>query len=246
MGLATHGYMTFAPEARVAAWSQAAHRVGMGVAKDPAMRAQWLRHGGTWFVGVDALPNGRDGSIDAVPLAGPWEGVIDAPQHWHRAQLSVIYPGYPRQDSESDAAFRYRTGRCAAHVDGLLLEDGRRYPREPHAFILGIALNDSAACPLMVWPRSHLTMRAALAGVIGVRDPRTVDVTEAYVTARKAVFSASTPVALPLRAGASVLLDRHLLHGIAPWKAGDTVPSEGRMMAYFRPICPDPVDWLRG
>lgn len=245
MGLAAKGFATFAPDAGVLAWANAAHRVGKAVARDPAMCAQWLRHGDTWFVGVDALPNAGDGSVDGVPLAGPWQGAIDPPDHWHHAQLSVIYPGYPRQDGEAAAGFRYRTQRCAAHVDGLLLEDGRRFPREPHAFILGIALNDSAACPLTVWPGSHRVMRAALADAVGARDPRDVDVTDAYVAARKAVFASCAPVALPLRAGASVLLDRHLLHGIAPWQAGDTAPPEGRMMAYFRPICPDPADWLR-
>ena len=38
-----------------------------------------LRHGGTWCVGVDALENGPDGSVDGVPLAGAWRDLVPVP-----------------------------------------------------------------------------------------------------------------------------------------------------------------------
>lgn len=237
---AQDGVTVFDAAPSVLAWAQAAHRAGLQASFDPDVKAQWLRHGGTWFVGVDALPNDPDGAIGAVPLKGPWARHVDAPRSWHRAQVSVIYDGYPKQDAgESDAAHRFRVNRCAAHVDGLHLEAGRRILREPHAFILGIALNSSAACPLVVWPGSHLEMGRS----IGVRARKSDDVTEAYTATRKQCFAAIQPVEVPLEQGQSVLLHRHLLHGIAPWKTGDVVPSEGRMTAYFRPYLPSLADW---
>ena len=41
----------------------------------------------------------------------------------HPAQLSVIYPGYPKpRVGESEAAGRYRAKRDAAHLDWLKME----------------------------------------------------------------------------------------------------------------------------
>jgi hypothetical protein len=76
--------------------------------------------------------------------------------------------------------------------------------------------------------------RRALSGL----DPKDVDLTEVYQTARRAVFAAIEPLAVRMKPGQAVLLHRHLLHGVAPW--GDkTVPTEnGRMIAYFRPEYP--------
>ncbi|MEM9580595.1 MAG: hypothetical protein AAF891_07895 [Pseudomonadota bacterium] len=236
------GYIVLGPDERVAAWSKAAHQVALHRAQDEALRKTWLRHQGTWFVGVDALPNARDGAIGGVPLTGPWAPFIKAPETWHAAQLSVVYPGYPKQDpDESDANHRFRINRCAAHVDGILLENGRRFLREPHAFVLGLPLNSSEACPLVVWPGSHLLMGAALKEVLQ-EDPQ-ADITEVYKTARASVFAKIDPVQVSADPGQAVLLHRHLLHGIAPWKTGDTAPPEGRMVAYFRPQMDRLEDW---
>ena len=158
----------------------------------------------------------------------------------------MVYPGYPQQDEdESDAAHRFRVKRCAAHVDGLHLEDGRRIVREAHAFILGLPLNESDACPLVVWRGSHLAMRAALAEDVGAGDPRGADVTDAYTNARAAVFETCAPVEVQMKVGQAVLVDRFAVHGVAPWRVGDSAPPEGRMVAYFRPEFDDPNDWLR-
>ena len=232
------GFTVFGHDAATLAWAQAAHRVAVDVAQDPAIRAVNLRHGDTWFVGVDALPNAPDGSVDDVPLAGPWMHHITAPDHWHRAQLSIVYPGYPQQDpNETDANHRYRITRKAAHVDGLLPigADRRRYLREPHAFILGLPLNVSDAAPLVVWPGSQRIMGTALAGITGDRDPISVDLTDTYHAARREVFERITPVAVPAKPGQAVLLHRHLLHGVEVWQDSATAPPEGRMIAYFRP-----------
>lgn len=239
------GYSVFERDPRAVRWAMAAADVAEQVTQDPALRETWLRHRGTWFVGVDALPNELDGSINGVPLAGPWPGYVTATEQWHRAQLSVVYEGYPQQDaSESDANHRFRKTRRAAHVDGILLENGRRYLREPHRFVLGLPLGKSHASPLVVWPGSHHVIGAALRAEIGTRDPNLVDITNAYKDVRAEVFERIEPVEIVAEIGQSMLLHRYLLHGVAPWKAGDIAPSEGRMIAYFRPEFTNATDWV--
>lgn len=206
-----------------------------------------LRHGQTWFVGVDALPNAADGSLDEVPLTGPWESYVTAPPVWHPAQLSIVYPGYPGQDAgESSSSHRYRVQRHAAHVDGLLPigPARRRFLREPHAFILGLPLTVSEAAPLMVWPGSHTIMGDAFRDLVGTGDPLTVDLTAGYQAARRQVFDRIAPVPVTALPGQSVLLHRHLLHGVAPWDDCASGPPEGRMVAYFRPQF-SADQWLR-
>ncbi|MDF3413310.1 hypothetical protein HKX54_02480 [Sulfitobacter sp. M57] len=232
------GFGVFDADPRVADWAKAAHKLACKISADPVVRATNMRHGNTWFVGVDALPNTSDGSIAGVPLAGPWQDHITAPTSWHPAQLSIVYPGYPKQDSgESDANHRYRIARHAAHVDGLLPIGAarRRFLLEPHAFILGLPLNHSDAAPLMVWPDSHHIMGEAFRTMIGTQDPATVDLTEGYQAARRQVFDSITPQPVIAKPGAAILMHRHLLHGVAPWSAEATAPAEGRMIAYFRP-----------
>jgi hypothetical protein len=232
------GFAVFDRDPRVERWAKAAHKQARLIAVDPATKAANLRHGETWFVGVDALPNAADGSIGGIPLTGPWLDHITTPTRWHPAQLSIVYPDYPKQDAgESDANHRYRITRHAAHVDGLLPVGParRRFLLEPHAFILGLPLNLSVAAPLMVWPGSHRIMGDALRDLIGAKDPSQVDLTEGYQAARRHVFETITPQPVIAKPGASVLLHRHLLHGVAPWAAEATAPPEGRMIAYFRP-----------
>ena len=87
-------------------------------------------------------------------------------QQLDKAQISVVYPGYPcAMEGESAAAFNYRQRRDAAHVDGLLPEgpERRRHLREPHGFVLGLPLTQSSetASPMVVWEGSHKIMREA-------------------------------------------------------------------------------------
>lgn len=245
--LARQGFVVFDADPRVAEWVRAARAPAIAATQDPALQARWLRHGRTWFVGVDALANSPDGSIGGVPFRGPWEDLVPRPEKWHRAQLSVTYPGYPQMDQgESDAAHRFRVARCAAHVDGLHLEDGRRIVREVHGFILGLPLTDSDACPLVVWQGSHLSMRRCLSGAIAEGSVIGADVTAAYKSERARIYDTIKPVEVAMRPGQSVLLDRHVLHGVAPWRDTMTCPEEGRMVAYFRPELENADDWLRG
>ncbi len=77
--------------------------------------------------GSTCLPNDAAGAVaGSGPLGGTAVRFIEAQLGlteiaWDRAQVSVVYPGYPRRgEGETDAAFRVRRDRDAAHVDGLL------------------------------------------------------------------------------------------------------------------------------
>lgn len=238
---------------KILRWAQAADSVALQVLADPAMRELWLQCQGTWFVGVDALPTLPDGSIGGVPLRGAFSGLLEPMGALHRAQLSVTFPGYPRpRAGESDAGFRYRLHRDAAHVDGLIAEgqDRRRKVLEPHAFILGLPLNEAPpdASPLVVWEGSHRLMGGALSEALRGQDAEQmsqVDVTEIYATTRRIAFDTCRRLPLSVRPGEALLLHRHLLHGIAPWQAEKGQLPEGRRMAYFRPLCPGGTEeWL--
>ncbi len=230
----------------IAAWAEAARPLAAQVL---AASPEVWRCGGTWFVGVDALPNGPDGAVAGA--AFPWQAVGLTPEPLHPAQLSVIRPGYPQpSEAESPAAFAYRRDRDAAHLDGLIADAGkRRRVAEPHGWILGMALNrcDKVAAPLVAWEGSHEVMRAALQAALAPHPPDMwgeVDITGAYTAARRQVFETCRRVELPSQPGEAILMHRLTLHGVAPWAAGASAPPEGRMIAYFRPQLPRVSDWL--
>lgn len=237
------GFVLFDADPRVAAWARAAQRVAEVISSDRRKQAANLRHAGTWFVGVDALPNEADGSMDGVALNGPWEGRVPS-LPYHSAQVSIIYPGYPKPDpEESDANHRFRVNRCAAHVDGLLPEGAarRRYARAYHTYILGLPLNTTTTAPTVVWRGSHQIMQAGLRAAIGTAPIGAVDLTEAYHAARRTVFETCEMVPLNAGPGQSHLIHRFALHGTAPWTGPD---GPGRMVAFFRPEYADPAEWL--
>ncbi|MBV2361416.1 hypothetical protein KUH32_16750 [Thalassococcus sp. CAU 1522] len=243
-GLERRGWHRFPATPGSLQWARAAREVAMDITQDPDQRAQWLRCGATWFVGVDALPTAPDGSIGGVPLPVAFLEAVQPMPSLHPAQLSVVYPGYPRpMAGESDAAFRYRRIRDAAHVDGILAEGAqrRRFIREPHAFVLGIALTkaDPGASPLVVWEGSHVVIREALERELSCHSRemwQEIDVTDAYQAARRRCFESCRRVEMPALPGEAILLHRLALHGVAPWADGATAAAEGRMVAYFRPL----------
>ena len=108
----------------------------------------------------------------------------------------------------------------------------------------GLLLHEEAASPLVVWQGIHLMMRAAFQRAYQVYDPSDwgdLDVTEIYQTARRAVFETCLRVPLIAKPGQVILIDRHLLHGVAPWDPA--IAGDMRMMAYFRPQIAV-QDWL--
>ncbi|WP_135450411.1 hypothetical protein [Tabrizicola caldifontis] len=239
------GWLRLGPHPAIAAWAAAARTAAFDIL---AATAEPWRCGGTWFVGVDALPNGPDGAIGGTPF--PWEALPLAPEPLHRGQLSVIRPGYPQPSAEEGpAAFAFRRDRDAAHLDGLLPigPDRRRMVKEPHAWILGLPLNDTSAAPLTVWEGSAGILRAALLQALSPHPPEVwdrIDITGPYQTARRQIFASCRRVELPARPGEATLLHRLTLHGVAPWRPGDSAPPEGRMIAYFRPQLASVRQWL--
>ena len=220
--------------------------------------AQWIRCGGTWFVGVNILPNQPDGSVNGGPVLQG--AVIDFirqnfkpdPLALDAAQVSVCYPGYPqRMDSETETAFRFRRDRDAAHVDGFLREgpDRRRHLRECHGFVLGIPMVefDETASPLMVWEGSHELVRTAMkARFKGLESAcwGDEDITECYHAVRKEIFEKCRRVPVTAKPGESYLVHRLALHGISPWQEAAKAGTDGRMICYFRPEIGDIESWL--
>jgi hypothetical protein len=231
----------------IARWAAAAEPVARRIVTES--QEPW-RCGGTWFVGLDALPSGVDGSINNVEL--PLDDIGLSPVPLHPAQISVTRAGYPQRDEgESEKAFDFRRVRDAAHLDGLLPvgPQKRRMVQEPHGWILGLPLNraDAGASPLVVWEGSHIVMGAALRAAFAGRadDLENFDITEAYQAARKRVFDNCPRVELPGQPGEAVILHRHMIHGVAPWADGATAGAPGRMVAYFRPLLPTVAAWLQ-
>jgi hypothetical protein len=247
------GWVKFPFDRQIHAWSQAAYRAGLEAVQDPKIREDWLDCEGTWFIGVDALPNAADGTLEEVPLAGAAIDFLGPLPPLHRAQLSVTYPGYPRpRKTEGEAAFRYRAKRDAAHVDGILPHgpDRRRQVTEPHAFVLGMPVTQASAeaSPLVIWDGSHKIMHEAFRALF-LQHPQdswaTLDVTETYQAARKRCFEECDRLPIHAKPGEAILMHRHCLHGVAPWGEGALAPEEGRMVAYFRPeFANGIVDWI--
>lgn len=257
-GFVANGWARFDHDPVTLAWADHAREAGQQALVDPA-HAQWHDCEGTWFVGVDALGNDAAGRLpDGPVLDGPalafLRDLYGPIPDLHPAQLSVMFPGYPRpKGAESPAAFRYRLNRDAAHVDGVKMygEHRRRKVEEPHAWVLGIPLNDTSAdaSPLVIWEGSHLVMAEAF-GRAFAGHPRAewsdVDVTEIYTEARKQVFETCPRVTVHAKPGQSYVMHRLCLHGVAPWQAGAVAPDgEGRMIAYLRPYISGGQDnWL--
>lgn len=251
------GWCRFAFDQTLLKWTDEIRSAAQASVAAPE-NARWQRCGGTWFVGGNALPNAADGSVaGGSPLPGKALDFIRRDLCWNdfdwdRAQVSVVYPGYPIQmDSESDAAFRYRRQRDAAHVDGVLPEgpDRHRFLRSYHRFILGIPLTEvgHGNSPLVVWERSHehvrRTLRARFAGQQPAEWERD-DITDLYRQMREEIFATCRRIELTAQPGEAWLVHRHALHGIAPWSDAETASATPRTIIYFRPEFSYPQAWL--
>lgn len=242
--LARRGWTSFAQEDAVSAWVDHVRPYALATADDWVNRSAWLRHGDTWFAGVNVLQNDRKGKVAGGPaltgsavdtakaLSPQWSGL-------DQGQVSICYPGFPADDgSESATAHNYRVKRDGAHLDGLHRHgaERRRYLREYHAFILGLPLDDPGAdaAPFCLWEGSHVIMGRMLAEALGNTPSEQwgeVDLTLAYLAARQACFRFCKRVEISLPPGSAFLAHRFALHGVAPWRAG----SGQRAIVYFRP-----------
>ena len=253
----TDGWCQFEFDPVLAAWVDATLPAARAAVVAPE-HAEWHRCGGTWFAGVNALGNDAAGAVQGgLPLDGDATrfireqlGIVGF--DWEPAQVSVCYPGYPQpMDSESDAAFRYRRNRDAAHVDGLIPEgpQRRRHLREHHGFLLGIPMTvvGDGASPLVIWRGSHNLIRQAFVEAFeGLPAERwgDVDVTETYQTVRREIVDTCERVVVSARPGEAYLVHRLALHGVAPWAEWAGAGEDGRMIAYFRPEIGGAGDWL--
>ena len=65
------GWALWPVDTDVQKWVKYALPVAKSRVNDPELTAEWLQCEGTWFVGVDALPNAQDGSVNgSAPLSG--------------------------------------------------------------------------------------------------------------------------------------------------------------------------------
>lgn len=252
------GWCRFAHDPALADWICHALHTARGAVEAPG-NAQWLRCGGTWFAGVNVLANDAKGAVGGGPaLAGHAVDFISDTLgqtgfEWDHAQVSVCYRGYPQpMPSESEAAFRFRRDRDAAHVDGLRREgpDKRRHLREYHGFLLGIPMveTDAGASPLVVWEGSHEIIRETFQAVyegVPVGQWGGIDVTEIYHAVRRRIFDSCQRVEIAARPGEAYLVHRLCLHGVAPWAPSAKAGPDGRMIVYFRPEIGGPGDWLQ-
>lgn len=253
----TRGWCTFPHDPALAGWVQATLPAARKTVVDPE-HAQWLRCGGTWFAGVNVLPNDSEGSVEGGPkLSGQAVAFIHQALgltdfSWDRGQVSVCYPGYPKpMDTESEAAFRFRLNRDAAHVDGLMRvgADRRRRINERHGFLLGIPLVEFSAdaSPFVIWEGSHEIIRHAFIPLLANVSSESwgdIDVTDVYHAARREIFDCCTRVEIAMRPGESYLVHRLALHGTAPWATTATAGRDGRMIAYFRPEAGHGDQWI--
>lgn len=252
------GWCRFAFDAALEQWVEEILPAARACVTAPE-NEKWRRCGDTWFVGVNALPNGPDGSLaGGMPLAGDAVDFIREKLgltrlKWDRAQVSLVRAGYPKQMAEeADAAFRYRLEHDAAHIDGLIREGPRRrrYLRNFHRFILGIPTCEVTATmsPFVVWEGSHEYVRRAFRDYFGDLSPERwsqVDVTKFYHDLRRDIFAACNRVAVTARGpGEAYLVHRLALHGIAPWDPATPSGDAQRMIVYFRPESDSAREWL--
>jgi hypothetical protein len=251
------GWCRFPVDPELHEWATHALRIALEVSQAPE-HATWWRYGGTWFAGVNVLPNDGEGRLAGGPRLGGGavrflSGLVKSGlPPWDRGQVSICLPGYQMpMAGESEGLFRYRRDRDAAHVDGLAAEgpQRRRFLREPHAFVLGIPLTSVSAgtSPLVVWEGSHDIMRQALSAYLDPSRPQdwgSVDLTDVYQAARQQVFDRCRRVEIPAAPGEAYVLHRLSLHGVAPWRDPATEDTRGRIVVYFRPTLPQVFGWI--
>ena len=251
-----NGWEIFPFEKSVIDWIKYAKPAAIIASKNKNHRSKWMRSNGTWFVGVDALPNNAKGiikgseSLDCMALRQARNIAGSLPLH--RGQVSVTYSGYPQKSSnESQSAFNFRLKRDSAHIDGLkpIGLTRRRFLIEPHAWILGLPIDENitGCSPTVVWEDSHKIIKRCLLSVfrgICPEDWHKVDLTKIYKEARKEVFEKCNRIELLANPGETFLIHRLTVHGIAPWINKSKSNKKRRILIYFRPKLRQISDWL--
>ena len=255
--LSEFGWCKFKLDEQILDWVSHALPVARDIINS-SCNQHWFRYQRTWFAGVNVLENTPHGSLHNGPiLRGNIVDFLNQTQgteqlNLDHGQLSVCYSGYPQPSTdESEAAFKFRFNRDAAHIDGLLPigTSRRRFLKEPHAYILGIPLVSSPvdAAPLVVWEESHHIIKRAfsqrLEQVTFEQWPN-IDLTEVYTETRRNIFNRCQRVPITAAPGEAYVVHKHCLHGVAPWPQSIPNTADGRMICYFRPPAKDIRTWL--
>ena len=61
------GWAKFSADADLEAWASHVAPIAAALSQHPSHRAKWLRHGGTWFAGVNILANDVQGRVQHGP-----------------------------------------------------------------------------------------------------------------------------------------------------------------------------------
>ena len=229
----------FAHDPILEGWVRAALAPARATLQNPR-QAKWLRYQGTWFAGVNALPNDAQGAIEA---SGPLQAqVIEFIETelglrdfaWDAAQISICYPGYPKpMQGETHGADALPVANAMPRMSTAYC---RRVPndgahlREYHGFILGIPLveYDATPSPFVVWEGSQEIMRqilphASLDYLQSNGGSRII--TEVYHAAREQVFANCERVEIHARPGEAFL---RIAWCCMAWRRGGKAPMHRR------------------
>lgn len=269
------GFYQFAYDEKLAAWVEETKNTAITTLQNPK-NTRWWRCGGTWFAGVSVLGNDHQGCTPSKngKTSQPLQGKaieftrknitknIPLTQKnnqiaWDIGQVSVCTQNYPQIDKDNDtlATHQYRKKRFAAHIDGLLKRgrEKKRYLCEQHAFILGIAMNDTSekAAPFVVYEESHKYIGEFLRSNLKHHPPhkwQEIELTKAYHDIRNKIFATCHPRPLWVRPGEAFLVHRFALHGTKAWHKDATAEPinkiPARMLTFFRPQTTNPTAWL--
>ena len=247
----TKGWVKFDYNATIDNWvNQARPFVKQAMEHDD--NQHWWRCGNTWFVGVNLLPNDNQGNIGDGFLSGEVNDFIQQyfimpEKGFDRAQISTCVPGYPQPSvNESGTAFNFRLNKDAAHVDGVLPINKRRFLQEYHAFILGIPLTDIDinTSPFVIWEQSHSIIEQTFSqrfNNIPYHQWQHEDITECYKSARQQVLDSCKRRVIEAKVGEVYFAHRLSVHGMTRWKQTENTSEHNkttksnRTICYFRP-----------
>ena len=71
------GYIEFKYEEQIAKWAEFAGKKGNEILANPNQLAKWLQCEGTWFVGVDVLPNDSQGNFLEVNFPRTFSSLME-------------------------------------------------------------------------------------------------------------------------------------------------------------------------
>ena len=71
------GYIEFKYEEQIAKWAEFAEKKGNEILANPNQLAKWLQCEGTWFVGVDVLPNDSKGNFEEVKFPHTFSNLME-------------------------------------------------------------------------------------------------------------------------------------------------------------------------